>query len=48
MTGPDDHARAVARYQGRRLARFTAVVAQARLDGVFAVERPSPESFAAR
>jgi NAD(P)H dehydrogenase (quinone) len=46
VTGPDAHARAVARYQGQRLARFSAVVAQARRDGVFAVERPSPESFA--
>jgi NAD(P)H dehydrogenase (quinone) len=46
VTGPDAHARAVARYQGQRLARFSAVVAQARQDGVFAVERPSPERFA--
>jgi NAD(P)H dehydrogenase (quinone) len=46
VTGPDAHARAVARYQGQRLARFSAVVAQARRDGVFAVERPSPERFA--
>jgi NAD(P)H dehydrogenase (quinone) len=46
VTGPDAHARAVSRYQGQRLARFSAVVAQARRDGVFAVERPSPESFA--
>lgn len=45
VTGPDEHARAVARYQGRRLARFSAVVAEARRDGAFAVERPSPESF---
>ena len=45
VTGPDDHARAVARYQGQRLARFSAVVAQARRDGVFAVERPGPELF---
>jgi NAD(P)H dehydrogenase (quinone) len=46
VTGPDAHARAVARYQGQRLARFSAVVAQARRDGLFAVERPSRESFA--
>ena len=44
VTGPD--ALAVARYQGQRLARFSAVVAQARRDGAFAVERPGPESFA--
>ena len=46
VTGPDEHACAVARYQGQRLARFSAVVAQARRDGAFAVERPGPESFA--
>ena len=46
VTGPDEHARAVARYQGQRLARFSAVVALARRDGAFAVERPGPELFA--
>ena len=45
VTGPDDHALAVARYQGQRLARFSAVIATARRDGAFAVKRPSPESF---
>ena len=45
VTGPDDHARAVARYQGQRLARFSAVIARARREGAFAVERPSAESF---
>jgi NAD(P)H dehydrogenase (quinone) len=46
VTGPDDHSFAVARYQGQRLARFAAVIAEARREGVFAVRRPSPESFA--
>jgi NAD(P)H dehydrogenase (quinone) len=46
VTGPDELARAVARYQGLRLARFSAVIAQARREGAFAVERPTPESFA--
>lgn len=46
VTGSDEHAVAVARYQGRRLARFTGVLAEARRKGIFAVERPSPESFA--
>jgi NAD(P)H dehydrogenase (quinone) len=46
VTGPDEQARAVARYQGRRLARYAAVVGRARREGAFAVERPSPESFA--
>jgi NAD(P)H dehydrogenase (quinone) len=46
VTGPDQHALALARYQGRRLARFTNAIAEARRKGDFAVERPSPESFA--
>ena len=46
VTGPDEHALALARYQGRRLARFTTVIAEARRKGTFAVDRPSPESFA--
>jgi NAD(P)H dehydrogenase (quinone) len=46
VTGPDEKALAVARYQGQRLARFSAVITQARRDGVFAVQRPDPESFA--
>jgi NAD(P)H dehydrogenase (quinone) len=45
VTGPDEHALAVARYQGQRLARFAAVVGKARREGVFAVRRPRPESF---
>jgi NAD(P)H dehydrogenase (quinone) len=47
VTGPDEHALAVARYQGQRLARFSAVIAQARREGAFAVQRPGPEDFAA-
>src|SRR5438128_666383 len=46
VTGPDEHALAVARYQGQRLARFAADVGDARRQGVFAVKRPRPESFA--
>jgi len=45
VTGPDEHALAVARYQGQRLARFAAVVAKARREGAFAVRRPPPEDF---
>jgi NAD(P)H dehydrogenase (quinone) len=45
VTGPDEHALAVSRYQGERLARYAAVVSQARREGAFAVERPSAESF---
>jgi NAD(P)H dehydrogenase (quinone) len=43
--GPDENALAVARYQGRRLARYAAVVAAAREEGTIRVERPSPERF---
>lgn len=46
VTGPDDHALAVASYQGQRLARFAGVIAEARRAGTFAVKRPRPESFA--
>jgi NAD(P)H dehydrogenase (quinone) len=45
VTGPDEGALAVARYQGQRLARYAAVVGSARRQGVFAVKRPSPASF---
>jgi NAD(P)H dehydrogenase (quinone) len=47
VTGPDDHALAVAHYQGMRLARFAAVVGRARDEGVFDVKRPRAGSFAA-
>jgi NAD(P)H dehydrogenase (quinone) len=46
VTGPDEQALAVARYQGHRLARFSGVIAQGRRDGAFAVDRPGPENFA--
>ena len=45
VTGPDEKALAVARYQGRRLACYAAVLGRARRAGAFAVERPSAESF---
>jgi NAD(P)H dehydrogenase (quinone) len=45
VTGPDEKALAVARYQGRRLARYAALVGKARREGAFAVKRPTPESF---
>jgi NAD(P)H dehydrogenase (quinone) len=45
IDGPDENALAVARYQGRRLARYAAVVAAAREEGAFRVERPRPERF---
>ena len=45
VTGPDEIALDVARYQGRRLARFASVVAEARARGAFAVRRPGPEAF---
>jgi NAD(P)H dehydrogenase (quinone) len=45
VTGPDEAALALARYQGQRLARFAAVVGEARRSGAFAVKRPPAESF---
>ena len=45
VTGPDASALDVARYQGRRLARYATVIAEARSRGAFAVRRPSPETF---
>jgi NAD(P)H dehydrogenase (quinone) len=45
VTGPDKQALALARYQGMRLARYAAVIAEARRDGTFAFERPSPHAF---
>ena len=47
VTGPDDHALALARYQGRRLASYAAVIGEARRQGRFDVKRPVPASFAA-
>ena len=45
VRGPDARALAVARYQGRRLARVAAVIAAAREEGAFQVRRPRPERF---
>jgi NAD(P)H dehydrogenase (quinone) len=45
VTGPDEHALAVATYQGQRLARYAAVIATARRDGALTVRRPSPDRF---
>jgi NAD(P)H dehydrogenase (quinone) len=45
VTGPDAKALAVARYQGQRLARFAAVIAEARGASAFRVRRPRPERF---
>ena len=47
VDGPDESALALARHQGRRLARYAAVVAAAREEGAFRVERPSPGRFPA-
>jgi NAD(P)H dehydrogenase (quinone) len=46
VTGPDEQALALARYQGQRLARYAAVVGRARDEGAFDVRRPRPGSFA--
>jgi NAD(P)H dehydrogenase (quinone) len=46
VTGPDEHALAVAHYQGQRLARYAAVLGKARRAGTFTVKRPPPDSFA--
>jgi NAD(P)H dehydrogenase (quinone) len=45
VTGPDESALALARYQGERLARYAAVIGEARRAGTFDVKRPSPETF---
>jgi NAD(P)H dehydrogenase (quinone) len=47
VTGPDEQVLALARYQGQRLASFSAVVAEARRRGAFEVKRPPAASFAA-
>ena len=47
VTGPDEQVLAVARYQGRRLARYAAVLGRAREEGAFDVRRPRAGSFAA-
>ena len=45
VTGPDEPALALARYQGQRLARYAAVIAEARRAGAFDFPRPTPENF---
>jgi NAD(P)H dehydrogenase (quinone) len=47
VSGPDEQALALARYQGQRLARYAAVVGRARNEGAFHVKRPEHGSFAA-
>ena len=47
VQGPDARSLAVARYQGQRLARYAAVVAEARAADAFEVKRPRPELFQA-
>ena len=45
VTGPDEQALALAHYQGQRLARYAAVIGEARRAGAFDFKRPGPESF---
>jgi NAD(P)H dehydrogenase (quinone) len=45
VTGPDEQALALARYQGQRLTRYARVIAVARREGAFNVKRPPVESF---
>ena len=45
VTGPDEQALALARYQGQRLTRYATVIAAARREGAFDVRRPPAESF---
>jgi NAD(P)H dehydrogenase (quinone) len=45
VTGPDELTLALARYQGQRLARYAAVIAEARREGRFDFKRPSLQSF---
>jgi NAD(P)H dehydrogenase (quinone) len=45
VTGPDELALALARYQGQRLARYASVIAEARRDGRFDLKRPSRQNF---
>ena len=46
VTGPDEQSLALARYQGKRLARYTSVVADARRREVLDITRPHPNLFA--
>jgi NAD(P)H dehydrogenase (quinone) len=45
VTGPDEHALSLARYQGQRLARYASVIGEARRRGAFDFERPRREAF---
>ena len=45
VTGPDELALALARYQGQRLARYTSVVAEARRERLLDFKRPGPQNF---
>ena len=45
VTGPGERALALARYQGKRLARYSSVIAEARSGGRFDFKRPSLQNF---
>ena len=45
VTGPDELALALARYQGQRLARYAVVIGGARAEGRLDFKRPSPQNF---
>ena len=45
VTGPDELALALARYQGQRLARYTSVIAEARRESLLDFKRPSLQNF---
>jgi len=45
VTGPDELALALARYQGQRLARYAAVIGEARREGSLDFKRPGPQNF---
>ena len=45
VTGPDELALALARYQGQRLARYASVIAEARRGGLFDLKRPNRQNF---
>ena len=45
VTGPDELALALARYQGQRLARYTSVIAEARRERRFDFKRPGLQNF---
>ena len=45
VTGPDELALALARYQGQRLARYASVIGEARREGRFDLKRPNRQNF---